>query len=155
MPEFIWTQKLFTFAKQRQTLFMSWIYKHINFRRFLKKTLRLKFSARTLKKSKVLIKIALGGIFLLFFFLNYQPSFKFPPVKSVVIHAQETAQIQTVEAATMPIAFQLPIPGYLSTPFSTFHPGVDIATGLGMPIKPISKGTVSEAGFNFWGLGLV
>ncbi len=134
---------------------MSWTYKHINLRRLARKVLRFKISARTLKKSKVFLKIALGGISCLVFFSAYQPAFKFPPVKSSVVKAQDATQTQIIEASKAPITFQLPMPGYLSTPFSTFHPGIDIATGLGMPIKPISKGIVTEVGYNFWGLGLI
>lgn len=47
----------------------------------------------------------------------------------------------------------LPHPGYLSTRFSSWHPGIDIATGLGMPIHPIIDGIVSSVGRDFWGLG--
>ena len=47
----------------------------------------------------------------------------------------------------------LPHPGYLSTRFSSWHPGVDIATGLGMPIHPIIDGEVSEVGRDLFGLG--
>src|SRR5205823_5385158 len=54
----------------------------------------------------------------------------------------------------LPDSFDLPHPGYLTTPYSSYHPGIDIATGLGMPIHPIGKGTVVDVGFNFWGLGL-
>jgi hypothetical protein len=53
------------------------------------------------------------------------------------------------------MTFQLPHEGYITTPFSSFHPGIDLCTGLGMPIKPIAKGVVISAGFNFFGLGLV
>ncbi len=134
---------------------MSWIYKYINLRKIFKRSLRLKISARTLKKSKILTKIALGGLLCLIFFSGYQPVFNFPPVKSSKVLAQDATLTQIVEASKAPIVFQLPMPGYLSTPFSSFHPGIDIASGLGMPIKPIAKGTVSEVGYNFWGLGLV
>lgn len=51
--------------------------------------------------------------------------------------------------------FQLPHTGYVTTTYSAYHPGIDICIGLGMPIKPISKGVVTEAGYNVWGLGLM
>lgn len=101
-----------------------------------------------------LVATSAMGLALLYFFLGYQPTLDFPPVKQSVAHAETAEQTQTVQASSFPFAFQLPHPGYLSTPFSTYHPGVDIATGLGMPIKPITKGTVVNTGFSFWGLGL-
>lgn len=104
----------------------------------------------TLKKS--VLKLALG-VLCLTFFLDYQPSFSFPPFKSNKVFAQ-SAQTQQISAQTLPFQFQLPHPGYASTTYSAFHPAIDIATGLGMPIKPIASGTVIEQGYNFWGLGL-
>lgn len=103
--------------------------------------------------SKLSIKFALGFSCLLFF-LNYEPVFGFPPVKKPLALAQTPEQSQTVSAQSLPVTFQLPHPGYLSTSFSYFHPGIDIATGLGMPIKPVAKGTVLSTGYNIWGLGL-
>jgi murein DD-endopeptidase MepM/ murein hydrolase activator NlpD len=84
--------------------------------------------------NKLIISVFVGGIFFLIFLTN--------PVSA-----------QTKEAS-LSATFQLPHPGYITTPFSSFHPGIDLCTGLGMPIKPIAKGTVSDAGYNFWGLGL-
>jgi hypothetical protein len=105
-------------------------------------------------KKKFLWKIVLGVLFL-YLFSNYQPSFSFSPLKKInkAIAAEE--QTQVISAERIPHSFQLPHPGYLSTYFSTFHPGVDIATGLGMPIKSIAPGVVIDAGFNVWGLGLI
>jgi murein DD-endopeptidase MepM/ murein hydrolase activator NlpD len=50
--------------------------------------------------------------------------------------------------------FQLMFPGYLSQGYSGYHQGLDIATGLGMPIKPIAPGKVISAGYDFFGYGL-
>lgn len=47
----------------------------------------------------------------------------------------------------------LPHPGYLSTRYSSYHPGIDIATGLGMLIHPITDGKVSTVGRDLFGLG--
>ncbi|MBI2021423.1 M23 family metallopeptidase [Candidatus Daviesbacteria bacterium] len=102
---------------------------------------------------KLSSKIALGVICLLFF-LDYQPVLGIPPIRKAVVRAQ-AEQSQTINPQENPIVFQLPHPGYLSTPFSSYHPGIDMATGLGMPIKPIAKGEVIEEGYNFWGLGLM
>lgn len=63
---------------------------------------------------------------------------------------EQTGEIVAQSFSKPPI---LPHPGYLSTRFSSYHPGIDIATGLGMPIHPITDGEVTEAGRDFWGLG--
>lgn len=104
--------------------------------------------------AKLSTKVAMGLV-LLVFLLDYQPSLSFPPAKKSTVKAQESVQTQKIEAKSLPFVASLPHPGYLSTRFSFFHPGIDIATGLGMPIHPISKGTVIDTGFNFWGLGLI
>lgn len=103
--------------------------------------------------NKLALKIVLG-VFCLTFLLDYQPVLGFPPIKKNTIKAQTTEQTQTISAKEVPFPFQLPHPGYLSTFFSSYHPGIDLATGLGMPIHPIASGTVVEAGYDFWGLGL-
>lgn len=101
------------------------------------------------------LKFKLGGLLLcLMFLLNYQPTPGFPPVKRNVVYA-EIAQEQSVAPQEASIVFQLPHPGYITTRFSGFHPGIDLCSGLGMPVKPIAKGTVVEAGYNFFGLGLM
>lgn len=100
------------------------------------------------------LNLALGLLFLVLF-SGYQPQLTYPPLKKNIIRAQEQEQTKTIQANATSLAFQSPHPGYLSTRFSNYHPGIDLATGLGMPVKPISKGTVTSAGLNFWGLGLV
>jgi murein DD-endopeptidase MepM/ murein hydrolase activator NlpD len=105
-----------------------------------------------LSKSRLAFRIALG-VFFLTFFLDYQPVFSWPPLRQNRAYAQ-VEQTQTVTPQALPFTFQIPHPGYMSTPFSNYHPGIDIATGLGMPIKPIAPGTIIDEGFNFWGLGL-
>lgn len=101
------------------------------------------------------LKIKLGALLLcLTFLLNYHPAFTFPPVQRNIVYAQ-ISQEQQVNPQASPVTFQLPHPGYITTTFSSFHPGIDLCSGLGMPIKPIAKGLVTEAGFNFFGLGLM
>ncbi len=96
----------------------------------------------------------LGALLLtLLFLLNYQPSLTYPPKKNIV-YAQ-IQQEQSVQSQVSPVTFQLPHPGYITTHFSKYHPGIDLCSGLGMPIKAIAKGKVVESGFNFFGLGLV
>ncbi len=116
-----------------------------------KRSFGLPLFPKTLKFSKFALGVILVG-----FFLNYYPTFTFPPeFKQSKAQAQnQPEQNQTITAESLPFSFQLPHPGYLSTPYSTYHPGIDIATGLGMPIHPVAKGTVIEANYSFWGYGL-
>lgn len=111
----------------------------------------------TRHSSKLTSKIAFGVILLTFLF-NYQPSFSFPPIKQNVARAQTPSptpeQSQTIDAKSLGLVFKLPHDGYISTYFSSYHPGVDLATALGTPIHPVAGGTVVDAGFNYWGLGL-
>ncbi len=104
--------------------------------------------------AKLSTKLALGLV-LLFLLLDYQPSLSFPPAKKSTVRAQTNEQTQKIEAKSLPFVASLPHPGYISTHFSFFHPGIDIATGLGVPIHPVAKGVVIGGGLNFWGLGLV
>lgn len=90
-------------------------------------------------------------IFLSLNLLGYQPTFSFPPLQKQPVYAQNTqVQTETIISGEFP-QIGLPHPGYLSTHFSYFHPGIDIATGLGMPVHPITEGVVSEV--NFWVFG--
>lgn len=101
------------------------------------------------------LNFKLGGLLLcLTFLLNYQPTVAFPPVKRNVVYA-EIAQEQSVAPQVSPVSFQLPHPGYITTHFSSYHPGIDLCSGLGMPIKSIAQGKIVSAGYNFFGLGLV
>lgn len=97
-------------------------------------------------------KLALG-IIALAFLLDYHPALSIPLLRKGIVNAQ-IEQVQTITGERLPFEFQLPHPGYMSTQFSSYHPGIDIATGLGFPIKPIAKGVVLDEGYNFWGLGL-
>lgn len=68
-------------------------------------------------------------------------------------HAQTQQQTGEIIASSFPQPVILPHPGYLSTKFSKLHPGVDIATGLGLPIHSITSGKILEVGTDFFGLG--
>lgn len=84
--------------------------------------------------------------------LGYYPTFSFPPIKKVEVFAQSEQKGEVIPASfSKPL--NLPHPGYLSTRFSNWHPGIDIASGLGMLIHPITDGLVLEAGFDIFGLG--
>lgn len=108
---------------------------------------------KDIKHSKILRLVKLGGLFAFAFFaLGYQPILAIPPIKKSVVLAQFT-QEQSINAASFSESFQLPHPGYISTYYSKWHPGIDIATGLGMPVHPILKGVVSDVSYGLWGLG--
>lgn len=122
----------------------------LNFKAFNIKPRLILSAAKDFKRLKnIHQKFAILGLLALFL-LGYQPAIHFPPIKQVETYAQE--QIQKIEADSIP-QIQLPHPGYLSGRFTRFHPGVDIATGLGMPIHPIADGQVQEVNFGFWEYG--
>lgn len=92
----------------------------------------------------------------LLFFSGYYPIWDFPPVKQSAALAQEinvNEQKEEIIASSFPQPIILPHPGYLSTKFSHFHPGVDIAASLGMSIHPITQGIIEEVNIGFWGYG--
>ena len=85
-------------------------------------------------------------------FLGYFPTINIPVVatNNRVLAAEQTA---TISADSLPEPLKLPHPGYLSTKYSYYHPAVDIATGLSMPIHSIAQGKVTMVDYGFWGLG--
>ncbi len=85
--------------------------------------------------------------------LGYYPAFSYPPIQKSQVFAQVQEQKGEVIASVFDKPLSLPHPGYLSTKFSSWHPGIDIAAGLGMPIHPIIDGEIIETGFDIWGLG--
>ncbi len=108
-----------------------------------------KIKLRFLSKFTKLVII----LFFSFSLLGYYPTFSIPPVKQSVVKATSSEQKGEIIAENFSKPLILPHPGYLSTRFSSFHPGIDIATGLGMPIHPITEGEIIEVGRDFWGLG--
>lgn len=96
----------------------------------------------------------LTAISLFIFALSgYYPDFSISPVLISDAKAQGLEQRGEILASSFSEALNLPHPGYLSTRFSSYHPGIDIAAGLGMPIRPIIKGVVEKTGRDFFGLG--
>lgn len=91
--------------------------------------------------------------FVLLTLLGYYPTFSIPPVKRSLVLASYQEQKEEVIASSFSKPLILPHPGFLTTRFSAYHPGIDIAIGLGMPIHPIIEGQVSEVGRDFFGLG--
>lgn len=108
-----------------------------------------KISLRLPKKVQWLTIVAFISVTL----LGYFPTYNIPPVKRSVVSAQSQEQKEEIISTSFSKPLVLPHPGYLSTRFSSWHPGVDIAVGLGMPIHPITDGEVLETGTDFWGLG--
>lgn len=98
-------------------------------------------------KRLTIISICLGSL------LGYYPNFGIPPVKQSLAQASNQEQKEEIIAASFAKPLVLPHPGLLSTKFSTWHPGIDIAATLGMPIHPITEGEIVEAGRDFFGLG--
>ena len=92
-------------------------------------------------------------IFILFTFGGYYPNFGIPPIKRSQAFAQDPQQRGGIIPASFSKPLILPHPGYLTTRFSNYHPGIDIAAGLGMPIYPILDGIVEEVGHDIFGLG--
>ncbi|KKR93800.1 MAG: Peptidase M23B [Candidatus Daviesbacteria bacterium GW2011_GWA1_41_61] len=88
----------------------------------------------------------------LLYMAGYQPVLAIPPIKKAVVLA-EFSQQQDISSDSLSQPFQLPHPGYLTQRFSSWHPGVDIATGYGMPIHPVNNGKVVEVVYSYWGLG--
>lgn len=86
-------------------------------------------------------------------FLGYYPNFGIPPIKRSFVSAQAPEQRAEIISSSFSKPLILPHPGYLSTRFSKFHPAVDIAAGLGIPVHPIIDGVVEEAGRDLFGLG--
>ena len=115
-----------------------------------------KLSKIKLRFLKRFTKLAIIG-FIFFSLTGYYPNFGIPPVKKSLVLASYKATGQEQKGEIVAESFSkplvLPHPGYLTTRFSTWHPGIDIATGLGMPIRPITNGEVSGIGRDFWGLG--
>jgi murein DD-endopeptidase MepM/ murein hydrolase activator NlpD len=98
-------------------------------------------------------KHILLGALLLGFFSGLQPTMAIPPIKQATVLAQTNVQDQKILANSFSEPIQLPHIGYISTHYSTWHPGLDIAIGLGTPIRPILKGQVVAIEYGFWGLG--
>lgn len=121
-------------------------------RNFRFSKIKPKVLKRFRRLTKTSAKFTIIGL-LLIFLSGYYPVLAFPPVKSANVLAADNEQRQEIVAASFPQPVSLPHPGYLSAKFSSWHPGVDIATELGMPIHPITAGVVEEVNHGFWGYG--
>ncbi|MBI4035621.1 M23 family metallopeptidase [Candidatus Daviesbacteria bacterium] len=92
-------------------------------------------------------------VFIILALIGYYPTRSIPPIKRSIAQATEETQNGEIIAKSFSKPLSLPHPGYLTTKFSSWHPGIDIASGLGMPIHPITDGEVSEVGRDLFGLG--
>lgn len=107
--------------------------------------IKLRFPRRFTKL--VIISFILSPLF------GYYPNFGVPPVKKSFVKAVALEQSGEVIANSFSKPLILPHPGYLSTRFSSYHPAIDIAIGLGMPIHPIIDGEILETDRDLFGLG--
>ncbi len=73
--------------------------------------------------------------------IGYQPTLSVPPLKRTLVYAN-FSQEEEIDSQKLNKPFVLPHSGYISTYFSSWHPGIDIATPLGTPIHPINDGKV-------------
>lgn len=81
-----------------------------------------------------------GFVLLLSLGFLFSPNF----LNSSLVHAAENLSS---------IQFSLPINGYISTYFSSYHPGIDIAADLGSDIHPISFGIVEDVIYDKYAYG--
>lgn len=113
----------------------------------IKPRLSLKFHRLTNISSKAIFTLLLAG-----FLLGYYPTPTFPPVKRSIARAQDEVK-QEIIASSFPQPIILPHPGYLSEKFSNYHPGIDIAIGIGMPIHSINPGVVEDVIYDWFDYG--
>jgi len=95
----------------------------------------------------------LMALILILNLLGYYPNLSIPPIKKSQVFAKVNEQQEEVLPSSFSKPLNLPHPGYVSTRFSNFHPGIDITSGLGMPVHPITDGIVTDTGFDIFGLG--
>lgn len=117
------------------------------------KSFKIRPKAPVFRFKRLIIIPLLAGLL-----LGYYPTPTFPPIKKSIVHAQDEPasrgeQKQEIIASSFPEPINLPHPGYLSARFSAFHPGVDIASGLGMPIHPIYSGVVEDTIYDVFAYG--
>lgn len=66
----------------------------------------------------------------------------------------EAKEVAIIVAEKFPGKIQRPFAGgMLTTFYSAWHPGIDLAISIGTPIKPLMKGAVVESGWDSGGYG--
>lgn len=74
-------------------------------------------------------------------------AFSKPEEQTVVLDEPKEVLITTQTT------FRIPVPGYISTGFSWYHPGIDIAGNDDRLVYAAAEGTVIEASYSNWGYG--
>ena len=96
-------------------------------------------------------KSTLSGLLFLIF-LGYFPIYVAGVSRQNKVLATDEKKYEVISDALVE-ALQLPHSGYVSTRFSSYHQGIDIATSFGNDIHPISSGVVEEVIASFLGFG--
>ncbi len=66
--------------------------------------------------------------------------------------SQVTTEAAIIEQA-LPVEMQLPVVGSLTTRYSRWHSGIDLAAPYGTPLKSIGDGVVARTAYEFFGKG--
>ena len=82
-------------------------------------------------------------------YVNSQSSLIIPEEKlDISFNIPSPLNTETQSGIQIPIDYI-----YMSQGFHIFHPGIDLASKFGNPVKPIMSGTVEEAGASYVGYG--
>jgi murein DD-endopeptidase MepM/ murein hydrolase activator NlpD len=114
-------------------------------------THRLNFHSLGNRWGELVKKIAGANLTLMLVATSFLPN-----AKSYLADDNPTeAQIEEVNAPLITIkTVQYPLETFaISQGFSFFHPGVDMTSAYGSPIKPIKQGIVAQAGYSVLGYG--
>ena len=109
-----------------------------------------KFLRRVFEHQRIKTTIGLALIIIIPFtnLLSGQVSaFSKPEEQTVVLDEPKEVLITTQTT------FRIPVPGYISTGFSWYHPGIDIAGNDDRLVYAAAEGTVIEASYSNWGYG--
>jgi len=101
------------------------------------------------QKTRYVVGFNLASFLLIFSLIPFThiQANSFPAVEEIVLSSPELS-IDTEET------FQMPVPGYISQNYGWLHHGIDIAGNNGVPVYPITNGTVKEIAYSRLGYGL-
>lgn len=111
--------------------------------------------ALTLSSLNIKSRLILSIVKVLNRLTNTFPKFALPALVfiltlgSFLVLPNALSQVQAQETAQ----FALPHTGYMSTFFSSYHPGIDLATDLGTAVHPINSGSVAEVYYDKFAYG--